>query len=756
MKSELCRRLLEYGNEILLLVDIPTLEIRAANAAASRHLGYSRQELIGKPITDIECALADVFYWEDVRQGISPEIQEAETSYLCADGTLLAATKSIFRETASPGWLVICATPTTRLHRTENALADLAARLRSTLEATADGILVVDRNNAIVNMNRQFSDIWRIPDELLLAHNDHALFDYLASRTHDPEDHRRRVLEILSDSENETCDILHLSSGQVIERKSRLACRGKMVIGRVFSYTDITERKAAESRLKLAASVFSHAHEGIMITDASARILEVNTTFTRITGYTREEVIGHTPRILSSGRHGEEFYQSMRHELTTRGSWQGEVWNRHKNGSLYVEKLSITTVCDSDDGSLHYVALFSDITELKEHQQQLEHMAHYDALTGIPNRVLLGDRLKQAIAQTRRHQRGLALVYLDIDGFKEVNDAHGHETGDLLLVTLSQRLRDALREGDTLARLGGDEFVAVLTDLSNPNECESILARLLHAASTPIKVRQHTLQLSASLGVTLFPQDGSDADTLLRHADQAMYQAKQAGKNRYHMFDPEEDRLTQTHHKSLQRITQALEQQEFELFYQPKVNMRTGQVIGAEALIRWRHPERGLVAPGEFLPLIAGEDLLVRVGDWVLDTALAQMESWQAQGLDIAVSVNIAAHHLQEENFMLRLQEKLAAHPGVRADRLELEVLESAALEGIAQISRMIENCKDLGVHFSLDDFGTGYSSLTYLRRLPASVLKIDQSFVRDMLWDSEDLAIVEGVIGLATAFPAR
>ncbi len=753
MNPKVCQILLDHGNEILLLVDLSTLEILSVNAAATRHLGYSRCELIGRPITDIECSLTDVFFWEDVKHGIAPEVHDSETSYLRADGKQLTATKTISRPATHPGWAVICAVPTGRLRRTEDELADTGARLRATLEATADGILLVDRSGSIVNMNHRFSQLWQIPDEILLAHDDAALLDFLASCMRDPEAYRQRMDQIRPDGDDETRDILILSSGLILERKSRPARQGRLIIGRVFSFTDITEQKAAESRLKLAASVFSHAHEGILITDATAQILEVNSTFTRITGYSREEVLGQNARILKSGRQGPEFYSAMWQDLTTRGYWSGELWNRHKKGDLYAEKLSIAAVRDSDDGSLHYVALFSDITELKKHQQQLEHMAHYDALTGIPNRVLLGDRLQQAIAQSRRHQRGLAVAYLDIDGFKEVNDAHGHETGDQLLICIAQRLRDALREGDTLARLGGDEFVAVLTAIDSRHECESVLSRLLQAAATPIKVRQHTLQLSASLGVTLFPQDGSDPDTLLRHADQAMYQAKRAGKNRYHLFDPEEDRQTQAHRKSIEHIEQALERQEFELYFQPKVNMRTGAVIGAEALIRWRHPDRGLISPGEFLPLIEGSDLVARIGDWVLESALTQMTAWHAQGLDLAISVNIAAYHLQQEDFLPRLRAKLAAYGDVRPDRLELEVVESAALEGIAQISRLIEECRMLGVQFSLDDFGTGYSSLTYLRRLPASVLKIDQSFVRDMLWDSEDLAIVEGVIGLAAAF---
>ena len=745
--------LLEYGNEIVFLVDLATQEIRAANGAATRHLGYARDELIGRPITDIECALTDIFYWEEVRQGVAPDVYNAEASYLRADGELLNVSKTIVRPATHPDSLAVCAVPNGRQRHTENELADTGARLRAALEATADGILLLDRSGSIVNMNHQLAQIWQIPDEPLLACDDAAVFEFLASRMRDPDAYKQRLAEIRPDGDEETYDLLTLGDGRFLERKSRPAKLGKLIIGRVFSFTDISENKARESRLKLAASVFSHAHEGIVITDAAGNIVDVNTTFSRITGYTREEVIGQNPRFLKSGRQSDDFYRAMWNELTVRGHWEGEVWNRHKNGRLYAERLSITAVQDVIDASLHYVALISDITELKEHQQRLEHMAHYDALTGVPNRVLLGDRLNLAIAQARRHRRGLALVYLDIDGFKEVNDIHGHETGDQLLITLAHRLRDVLREGDTLARLGGDEFVAVLTDLGNRAECELILTRLLAAAATPIEVRQNTFQLSASLGVTLFPQDGGDADTLLRHADQAMYQAKQAGRNRYHLFDPEKDRQTRTHHRSLDRIAQAIAQDEFELYFQPKVNMRKGAVVGAEALLRWRHPDRSLVPPGDFLPLIEGGELMVRLGDWVLNAALAQMAAWHDQGLDIAVGVNISAYHLQQADFLPNLEKRLAAYPAVRPDCLELEVVETAALEGITRISSLIEGCQALGVRFSLDDFGTGYSSLTYLRRLPANVLKIDQSFVRDMLWDSGDLAIVEGIIGLAAAF---
>ncbi|BCB26524.1 hypothetical protein SKTS_14100 [Sulfurimicrobium lacus] len=387
-------------------------------------------------------------------------------------------------------------------------------------------------------------------------------------------------------------------------------------------------------------------------------------------------------------------------------------------------------------------------------RQQLEYIAHYDTLTSLPNRVLLADHLRQVMAQARRHGHQLAVAYLDLDGFKTINDNHGHEVGDKLLVALAARMKQALREGDTLARLGGDEFVAVLLDLPDKEASAPVLTRLLAAAAQPEQVDDYTLQVSASLGITFYPQaEDVDADQLLRQADQAMYQAKLAGKNRYHFFDADEDRSVRGHHESLEGIRHALDAREFVLHYQPKVNMRTGEVIGAEALIRWQHPQKGLLPPAVFLPVIEDHPLAVELGEWVIASALTQMELWRASGLDLPVSVNVSARQLQEANFVERLRELLAQHPSVKWGDLELEVLETSALEDVARISQVIEDCRKIGVTFALDDFGTGYSSLTYLKRLQVDLLKIDQSFVRDMLDDSDDLAILDGVIGLSGAF---
>jgi diguanylate cyclase (GGDEF)-like protein/PAS domain S-box-containing protein len=512
-------------------------------------------------------------------------------------------------------------------------------------------------------------------------------------------------------------------------------------------------RWAARQHLRLASSVFTHAQEAITITDLNGNIVSVNDAFSRITGYGAEEVLGRNPRMLSSGRQSPEFYAQMWRTLQTQGHWEGEIWNRRKSGEVYAELISIFAVPGDDGTPQNYVATFQDITQQKNHQDQLEHVAHFDVLTGLPNRVLLADRLQQALSHAQRRGTLMAVVFLDLDHFKDVNDAHGHAVGDQLLVALAQRLRDSLRDGDTLARVGGDEFVAVLADIPDVGECERVLERLLVAASQPVSLTGRLLQVSGSLGAALFPQDGSEADTLLRHADQAMYQAKQAGKRRYQLFDVAQDISTRQRVESRARVAQALAQREFVLHFQPKVNLRLGRVVGAEVLVRWQDPQRGLLAPGLFLPDIEGHPLSAQLGDWVLGAALAQLADWRRAGFRLPLSVNISAHHLQQPHFVSRLAEHLRAHPQVVPTDLELEVLETSALEDIPRVSALMRECQAMGVSFALDDFGTGYSSLTYLKRLPASVLKIDQSFVRDMLGSQDDLAIVQGVIGLAKAF---
>jgi diguanylate cyclase (GGDEF)-like protein/PAS domain S-box-containing protein len=636
------------------------------------------------------------------------------------------------------------------------AIADSAALFRAVFDNAAVGIAQLQPDGRVLQVNQCYC----------------SLLGYTAAEFLQPDFNARQLIPAEDQAANQQ-QMQQLLSGQAddyhldkhYQRKDGSLVWANLAVHLVrdgagapqyviAAAIDITERKNAEGQLRLAASVFTHAREGIMITEVDGTIVNVNDSFTRITGYSREEALGQNPSLLSSGLQNENYYADMWRGIEEKGHWYGELWNRRKNGEIYAEMQTVSVVRDKQGHARYYVALFSDVTLAKEHQRQLEHIAHFDALTNLPNRVLLADRLTQAMLQSQRRGQLLAVVYLDLDGFKGINDTWGHDVGDLVLLGVATRMKGALREGDTLARIGGDEFVAVLVDLPDTAACQPLLGRLLGAAAEPTTVDGQRLQVSASLGVTFFPQpEEMDADQLQRQADQAMYQAKLAGKNRYHVFDAEQDRNARGYFESVEHIRLALQNEELVLYYQPKVQMRSGKVIGAEALIRWQHPKRGLLAPAQFLPVIESHPLAVDVGEWVIRSALNQMACWHAQGLDLPVSVNVGARQLQQTDFVTQLTAILAQHPDIKPGCLELEVLETSALEDISGVSQVIEACRALGVTFALDDFGTGYSSLTYLKRLPVTLLKIDQSFVRDMLDDEDDLAILKGVIGLAQAF---
>ena len=744
--------LLKQSSDGVLLFSPDDHCVREANPSLCTMLGYAHDELCTMNLGDLVDAPMESMD-DNTRhnmQGVAFVIGERNCRR--KDGSRICVEVSAAVVETDRGQLIMAnLRDITERKRVEQALARESHRNKVFLRNASDGVHILDADGCVLEASDSFCEMLGYShDELLGASV--ALWDVQWSA----QELRQLIAEQVAQEHRSIFETRHRrQNGTLVDVEvtgRALELDGKRVLFN--SARDITERKRAEEQLHLAASVFTHAREGILITTPDGTIIDVNATFTHITGYSREEILGRNPRILGSGRQSKEFYAALWGDLIEKGHWSGEVWNRRKNGEAYAEMLTISAVRDAQGDTRQYVALFSDISASKEHEKQLEHIAHYDTLTGLPNRALLADRLKQAIAQAHRRTKPLAVAYLDLDGFKLINDRHGHGAGDQLLMSMAAGMKQALREGDTLARLGGDEFVAVLLDLPDAQASVPMLTRLLAAAAEPVHVGDLMLKISASLGVTFYPQaDDVDADQLLRQADQAMYQAKLAGKNRYHIFDAEQDRSVRGRHESLERIHHAMIEREFVLYYQPEVNMRTGTVIGAEALIRWKQPEKGLLLPAVFLPMIEDHPLAIEIGEWVIDTALTEMTHWQACGLDIPVSVNVGARQLQQAAFPERLRKILAAHPHVRPGDLELEVLETSALEDVVRVSEIMEACCDIGVTFALDDFGTGYSSLIYLKRLPVNRLKIDQSFVRDMLEDPDDLAILEGVIGLATAF---
>ena len=549
--------------------------------------------------------------------------------------------------------------------------------------------------------------------------------------------------------------LTHSDGRQFCIRMNKLPITGEHdeVTGVLTIFEDISNRRRVEEELRLNSSVFEHAQEGILITDKSNRIINANRSFSEMTGYSREELVGKEPWRFLSGLQDEIAYARILHAIENSGNWRGEIWSKRRDETPFAALLNISAVRDNDGELTHYVAVFGNITDLKVTEKRLENLAHFDPLTNLPNRTLLAEDLRKAILQADRNGRIFALAFLDLDDFKPVNDQHGHETGDKLLVEVAKRLKSTLRGEDSIARLGGDEFVLLLTGIKDMTDVEFALERLLGDLSLPYRVDSKNLRVSASIGVTAYPFDSSDADTLLRHADQAMYLAKQSGRNRFQWFDSRLDMELRIRQEKTSSLRLSLENHELKLYYQPKINLKTGEVIGLEALIRWQHPTEGILGPGTFLPLAEQSGLIIEIGDWVLEEAVRQMASWSDIGLRFPVSVNISTSQIMQPDFVDKLKATLARYPHVPPSRIEFEILETAALDDLDGVSETMLVCQQMGISFSLDDFGTGYSSLAYLKRLPVDTVKVDQSFVHDMKENTDDISIIEGVIGLARIF---
>ncbi len=518
----------------------------------------------------------------------------------------------------------------------------------------------------------------------------------------------------------------------------------------------VTEIQGNANRLKVSASVFEHAHDAIFITDVQGNIVQCNPSFSVITGYSQAECIGQPPQALGLACREPDFFTPFFGQPSTRSEWRGELWNRHGKGFEYLAEMELSPVMNQAGEFEHYVGLFSDITRAKEQQNMLEHMAYHDALTQLPNRVLFSSRLQQALIQAEQQQSLAAICYIDLDEFKIVNDQHGHEYGDKLLVMLSQRIVAMLSENDTLARLGGDEFALLLCGYRSRNEYTRLLKKLLAAIEKPFIINTLKFSISASIGYTLYPTDRNPPDTLLRHADHAMYHAKTHGGHQYHMFDLASAQQSQQQQVLLKDLLNAIQQNQIKLVYQPQICVNSGKVFCFEALLRWQHPTRGLLFPHDFLGVIEHTSLIIDVGNWVMEESLRQLAEWQTQGLETQVSVNIAAHHLMQKNFARQLASLFKRHPAIHPQQLHLEITESAAINDFARVNRVIQQSHALGVSFSIDDFGSGYSSLIYLRRLPVDIIKIDQSFVHNMLTNQEDMAVVRSVITLCREFDRK
>jgi diguanylate cyclase (GGDEF)-like protein/PAS domain S-box-containing protein len=649
-------------------------------------------------------------------------------------------------------------------HLAEQALRESEARFRLVFEQAAGGIAFGDRQGNLIMANDAFCRLLDYPLAQLLGMN-------FGAFTH-PDDLPREMgyfEEIVAGRrESYRFEKRYLSrQGAVLWVDVSVAVsrdeegRPLFFVGMVF---DISARKQTEhlleesrrrveataERLRLFAKVFENSGEAILITDPQARILEVNQAFTRLTGYTPEEVRGKNPRLLSSGRESPQFFVEMWRRLGEEGSWQGEIWDRRKDGEVYPKWLNVSALRNEGGEITHYIGSFIDISQIKNAEASIRFLAHHDPLTGLPNRFTLQARLGQTLADARRFGHGVAVLFLDLDRFKTINDSLGHQVGDQLLIEVARRLGQAVRETDAVARLGGDEFVIVLPHISHPIDVVKVARTLVHTVSQPVRLGELLLHTSPSIGVSLFPGDGEDGETLLKNADTAMYHAKAQGRATYQFFKPE---MNEAVHQRLTLETdlrRALERGEFQLHFQPQFHLRDGSLAGLEALIRWHHPERGLVSPAKFIPVAEETGLILPIGEWVLHEACRLARAWQQLGLlRVPVAVNVSARQFRQRGFAGAVRQILDQSQ-LPAELLELEITESAVMEAEAGAVAILQQLHDMGLQLAIDDFGTGYSSLNYLKSFPLHKLKIDQSFVRDLEHDPNDAAISLAIIGLA------
>ncbi|MDD5334600.1 MAG: PAS domain S-box protein [Rhodoferax sp.] len=653
----------------------------------------------------------------------------------------------VFDEQGQRQALVIIGRDVTERKKAEEALEENRQKYQALSEAASEAIFISEQGQCL-EQNSRAQELFGYTSQEAVGRSD---TEWIA-----PRDRDRVLKNMLADYElpyEATGLRKDGSTFPVLLRGKRMHYKGKVV--RVLTMDDITERKQAEEAQRIAATAFD-SQQGMMVTDAQRQILRVNKAFSAITGYEALEAVGQTPQLLASGRHDADFFAAMWGAIARSGSWQGEIWNRRKNGELFPAWFTISAVTDETGQTSHYVGAFADLSSRKTAEDQIRNLAFYDTLTGLPNRRLLIDRLEQALLGGGRPLRKGALLFVDIDNFKTLNDTLGHSQGDLLLQQVARRLSNCTREGDTVARLSGDEFVVLLENLSRSDreaarQAETVGEKILLALHQPYQLDNGEHHSTSSIGITLLSsQQQGSTDEPLKRAELAMYQAKAAGRNALRFFDPQMQAEVTTRATLEADLREAILKDQFVLYYQPQV-VGKDRLTGVEALLRWQHPERGLVLPAEFIPLAEDSDLILALGQWVLETACAQLKRWAGQPAlaQLSIAVNVSARQFHREDFVtqvLTVLERSGANPKL----LKLELTESLLVDDVEGVIAKMSALKTRGVGFSLDDFGTGYSSLSYLKRLPLDQLKIDQGFVRNILTDPNDAAIAKMVIALA------
>lgn len=640
------------------------------------------------------------------------------------------------------------------IHQRERELVESEDKYRNLVDNLPQRVFLKDRQSTYISCNRSYAHDLGIEPEDIVGKSDFELFS--------PEyasEYRLSDDQIMLKGEIAELEEHYVIGGRdrVVQTvKTPIRSADNAVVGILGIFWDITEKKRAEEQLRQSAVVFENTADGVMVTDAENRIIAVNKAFCEITGYSQADALGKSPSFRRSERQGGEFYSAMWDQIANTGRWQGEIWNRRKSGEIYPEWMTVNVVRDDEGRIGNYVAVFSDITQVKRSQMQLDHMAHHDPLTDLPNRSLLADRLEQAVHRAERTGNHVAVLFIDLDRFKNINDTLGHPSGDLLLQDVARRLQHMLRHEDTVARLGGDEFIVVVENIERPDFAESVASKIIEVLDTPFTINGQELFIGASIGISLYPTDGGNPSNLIKYADTAMYRAKEKGRNTYQFYTQE---LTDTVMERLaleSSLRRALDAGQLELHYQPQVELSSGRIIGAEALLRWHHPELGMISPERFIPLAEEAGIILPIGEWVLEQACSQAARWCALYPEFErIAVNLSIVQLQRNDFVEKVRGVLQ-RTGLPAAKLELEITEGMLMQ-FPDITQVVLNgLRDLGVDLAIDDFGTGYSSLSYLKRFPIQILKIDRSFIMDIPADSNDAAITRAVIALGKSLQMK
>jgi diguanylate cyclase (GGDEF)-like protein/PAS domain S-box-containing protein len=728
--------------------------ITYANISLHRILGLKPGELIGRRIwefvEDAEAAGRVQAYFEYlIKEQPTPESRVVGSISGDGERVTLEITWDYKRdEKGEVVGFISAVTNITEHRQAEKGLRERESYQRALLDNFPFLIWLKDTESRFLAVNRPFAESAGFTNtEELKGLTDLDVWPQELAESYRADDQEVMASRSKKELEEEVAD-------QGVHRwfetyKAPVSDESGVLLGTVGFARDITERKQADEYRRLTAKVFESTAEGVIVTDPAGDIVDVNRAFTEITGYGKEEVIGQNPKILNSGRHDIDFYRSMWQSLQETGRWYGEIWDRGKDGGLFPVWETISAVTDEKGVVTHYVSVFTDISHIKHSQEQLDHLAHHDALTDLPNRLLLNERLEQAIRRAERHDSQLAVIFLDLDNFKHINDSLGHPAGDRLLQIVANYLQESIRHEDTVARVGGDEFVVLMEDIGRSANAGIAAEKLMSIFDEPIQLEGRDIAVASSLGISLYPRDGVDPATLLRNADAAMFRAKAEGRNSYQFYTAE---LTLNAFERIfleSSLRLALDREELLLLYQPQVDLVTGNITGVEALLRWRHPELGLVSPVKFIPMAEECGLIFPIGNWVLRNACLQAMAWLKQGLDFGrMAINIAGPQIQRGDLVQEVQQVLA-DSGLPAANVELEVTEGFIMYEAEHAISQLKKLGDLGLTLAIDDFGTGYSSLNYLKQLPIHKLKIDQSFVRDIPHDPNDVAISTAVVAL-------